>query len=93
MGKNSRCDPNIEKDLMYMAREYKKEKIIDKIRDVANKENINLYQDYFLEDWRKQWTDAYNSNDLKQLEAAKDLLFKLVKEKPKIKVQEYTTHG
>ena len=93
MGKNSRCDPNIEKDLMYMARVYKKEKIIDKIRDVANKENINLYQDYFLEDWRKQWTDAYNSNDLKQLEAAKDLLFKLVKEKPKIKVQEYTTHG
>ena len=93
MGKNSRCDPNIEKDLMYMARVYKKEKIIDKIRDVANKENIDLYQDSFLEDWRKQWTDAYNSNDLKQLEAAKDLLFKLVKEKPKIKVQEYTTHG
>tara|TARA_R100001086_G_scaffold244128_1_gene173519 strand:+ start:226 stop:462 length:237 start_codon:yes stop_codon:yes gene_type:complete len=78
---------------MYMARVYKKEKIIDKIRDVANKENIDLSQDYFLEDWRKQWTDAYNSNDLKQLEAAKDLLFKLVKEKPKIKVQEYTTHG
>jgi len=76
-----------------MARVYKKEKIIDKIRDVANKENIDLSQDYFLADWREQWTAAYNSNDLKQLEAAKDLLFKLVKEKPKIKVQEYTTHG
>ena len=76
-----------------MARVYKKEKIIDKIRDVANKENIDLSQDYFLEDWRKQWTDAYNSNDLKQLEAAKDLFLKLVEERPKIKVQEYTTHG
>jgi len=76
-----------------MARVYKKEKIIDKIKDVANKENINLAQDYFLEDWRKEWTDAYNNNDLKQLEAAKDLFFKLVKERPKIKVQEYTTHG
>ena len=76
-----------------MARVYKKEKIIDKIKDVANKENINLAQDYFLEDWRKEWTDAYNNNDLKQLEAAKDLFFKLVKERPKIKVQEYTTPG
>ena len=76
-----------------MARVYKKEKIIDKIKDVANKENINISQDYFLEDWRKQWTDAYNNNDLKQLEAAKDLFFKLVEERPKIKVQEYTTHG
>ena len=76
-----------------MARVYKKEKIINEIRDVANKENIDLSQDYFLEDWRKQWTDAYNNNDLKQIEAAKDLLFKLVKEKPKIKVQEYTAHG
>ena len=76
-----------------MARVYKKEKIIDKIKDVANKENINLSQDYFLEDWRKQWTDAYNNNDPKQIEAAKDLFFKLVEKRPKIKVQEYTTHG
>ena len=76
-----------------MARVYKKEKIIDNIIDVANKENINLAQDYFLEDWRKQWTDAYNNDDLKQLKVAKDLFFKLVEERPKIKVQEYTTHG
>ncbi len=76
-----------------MARLYEKQKIVREIVSAADKKHIDIHQDYFLEDWRKQWTDAYNNNDLKQLEAAKDLFFKLVEERPKIKVQEYTTHG
>ena len=76
-----------------MATLYKKQKIVREIVSAADKRHIDIHQDYFLEDWRKQWTDAYNNNDLKQLEAAKDLFFKLVEERPKIKVQEYTTHG